>query len=122
MVSSFQNPSAHTEYPIIDNHQIVCWGEKIMNFCFNAVIIDTSALENYQFDYCGWTTKTLPSFFSYLKEQKIKVLNHPVLDGEVKKHIAHCTLIERVKGLQQSFQRNKDFYKLIGISSESAIK
>jgi hypothetical protein len=93
-----------------------------MYFSFDAVIVDTSALENYQFDFCGWTTKTLPSFFSFLKEQKIGLLNHPVLDGEIKKHILHSSLLERINGLQQSFRRNRDFYQLIDISSEDAIK
>lgn len=93
-----------------------------MDFNFDAVIIDTSELEKYQFDFYGWTTKTLPLFFSFLKEQKISILNHPVLDGEIKKHISHSLLLERINGLHQNFQRNKDFYKLIGISPEDAIK
>lgn len=93
-----------------------------MDFCFDAVIIDTSALENYQFDFCGWTTQTLPSFFDLLKEQRIGLLIHPVLDGEIKKHLAHSQLLEKFNGLQQNFLRNKEFYKLIGISPEDAIK
>lgn len=93
-----------------------------MDFCFDAVIIDTSALENYQFDFYGWTTQTLPSFFDLLKEQRIGLLIHPVLDGEIKKHLAHSQLLEKFNGLQQNFQRNKEFYKLIGISPEDAIK
>lgn len=93
-----------------------------MDFCFDAVIIDTSALENFQFDFCGWTTKTLPSFFDFLKEQNIHLLNHPVLDGEIKKHIVHSQLLEKINGLQQNIQRNKEFYKLIGVSPEDAIK
>lgn len=93
-----------------------------MDFCFDTVIIDTSALENYQFDFCGWTTQTLPSFFDLLTEQSVELLNHPVLDGEIRKHISHSQLLEKVNGLQQNFQRNKEFYKLIGISPEDAIK
>lgn len=93
-----------------------------MDFCFDAVIIDTSALENFQFDFCGWTTKTLPSFFDFLKEQNIHLLSHPVLDGEIKKHIVHSQLLEKINGLQQNIQRNKEFYKLIGVSPEDAIK
>lgn len=93
-----------------------------MDFCFDAVIIDTSALENFQFDFCGWTTKTLPSFFNFLKEQNILLLSHPVLDGEIKKHIVHSQLFEKFNGLKQNIQRNKDFYGLIGISPEDAIK
>jgi len=93
-----------------------------LDFCFDAVVIDTSALESYQFDFCGWTTQTLPSFFDLLTEKRVGLLNHPVLDGEIRKHISHSQLLEKVNGLQQNFHRNKEFYKLIGISPEDAIK
>lgn len=97
-------------------------GQISMSFGFDMAIIDTSALENYQFDFCGWTTKTLPTFFELLNELKIVILNHPVLDMEIRNHIDHSKLIERIDGLQQSFKRNKDFFRLIGISPEDLMK
>lgn len=92
-----------------------------MDKIFDAVVIDTSVLENHQFDFLGLTSQTLPAFYDLLLEKDIILLNNFVLENEVKKHIPRSALIERTEGLEQTFRRNKDFLKLIKISAEESI-
>ncbi len=92
-----------------------------MEHIIDAIIIDTSVLINHQFDFLGWTSKTLPALYDLLEEKNIKLLNSFILDSEIKKHIPKSVIIERTEGLEQSFKRNKDFLKLIGINAEESI-
>ena len=96
--------------------------ENYMSNIIDAIIIDTSALENYHFDFLGWTNRTIVSFYDLIAEKRIQLLNHFVLDNEIKKHIASSTLLERIKGFRQTLQRNKDFFSLIDISADSALE
>ena len=92
-----------------------------MDCIIDAIVIDTSVLINYQFDFLGWTSKILPALYDLLEEKNINLLNNFILDNEIKKHIPESAIIARTEGLEQSFKRNKDFLKLIGISAEDAI-
>lgn len=93
-----------------------------MNNIIDAVIIDTSVLEKYQFDFLGWTSRTLTSFYNLLWEKDIDLLNHFVLDNEIKKHIPKSSIIERTEKLELTLKRNKDFLRLIDISAEDSIE
>lgn len=93
-----------------------------MENIIDAVIVDTSALQAYQFDFAGWTSQILPSFFNILSERSIRLLNHYVLDCEIQKHISESEVIKKLVGLSQTFNRNKDFLKLINISADDAIE
>lgn len=66
-----------------------------MSNMIDAVIIDTSALEAKQFDFLGITSEVVPAFYDLLRQKDIKLLSHPVLQGEVKKHILFSDLIKR---------------------------
>lgn len=93
-----------------------------MNNIIDVVIIDTSVLEKYQFDFLGWTSRTLTSFYNLLLEKDIDLLNHFVLDNEIKNHIPKSSIIERTEKLELTLKRNKDFLKLIDISAEDSIE
>ena len=55
---------------------------------FNTVIVDTNAFDSKGNDFCGHFDQIIPSFFNALSEHRIKILSHPVLIGETKKHIS----------------------------------
>lgn len=93
-----------------------------MSNMIDAVIIDTSALEAKQFDFLGITSEVVPAFYDLLRQKDIKLLSHPVLQGEVKKHILFSDLIKRPEELQKSFTRNKAVLTQIGISPEETIE
>lgn len=88
----------------------------------DAIIIDTSALEKYQFDFLGWTNQTITSLYNLLMEKNIELLTHFVLDNEIKNHIPKSSIVERTENLELTLRRNKDFFKLIDISTEEAIE
>ena len=56
------------------------------------VIVDTCAFRDTNSDFLGISKQLLPSFFSVIKEKGIVLLTHPVLDNEVRKHIADSGL------------------------------
>ncbi len=93
-----------------------------MSNLIDAVIIDTSALEAKQFDFLGITSEVVPAFYDLIQQKDIKLLSHPVLQGEIKKHILYSELAKRPEELQKSFTRNKAIFAQIGISPEEAIE
>lgn len=56
---------------------------------FNTVIIDTNAFDSKGNDFCGYFNSIIPAFFDTLSKNGIRILSHPILIGETKKHINH---------------------------------
>lgn len=87
------------------------------NPLFNAVIIDTNAFDSKYNDFCGYFNSIIPSFFKSLSEQNIKIISHPVLIGETKKHIQFGvggkTLNQKVTNTINALTRNKEILKLV---------
>ena len=92
-----------------------------MENVFDEIIIVTSSLQEKQFDFCGITSKLLPSFYDLIKERNIKLVNHPILDQEIKKHIKGSLIISRLNNLEGVLQKYKDSLALIDINAESAL-
>lgn len=93
-----------------------------MSNFIDAVIVDTSALEAKQFDFLGISSEAVPAFYDLLHHKKITLLSHPILSGEIKKHILSSDLAKRPDELQKTFARNKTVLEMIGISPEEATK
>lgn len=93
-----------------------------MSNVIDAVIVDTSALEAKQFDFLGITSEVVPAFYDMLHQKNITLLSHPILSGEIKKHILSSDLAKRPDELQKTCNRNKTILEMIGISPEEAIK
>lgn len=93
---------------------------------FNTVIVDTNAFDSKGNDFCGHFDQIIPSFFNALSEHRIKILSHPVLIGETKKHINHIdngqTDNDRVKNAIAALTKYKCILELINIDFESIIK
>lgn len=88
----------------------------------DAVIVDTSALEAKCFDFLGINSDTVPLFFEMVQQKDVTLLGHPILYGEIKKHIAHSDLTRKPQDLQITIGRNKGLFALIGISPEDTIE
>lgn len=85
----------------------------------NAVIIDTNAFDSKNNDFCGYFNSIIPSFFQILSEQNIKIISHPVLIGETRKHIRFgvdgMTLKQKVTNTINSLTRNKEILELVSL-------
>lgn len=92
-----------------------------MDNVFDEIVVDTSSLQEKQFDFCGITSKILPSFYELIKEREIKLINHPILDQEIKKHIKESVIVSRVKELESTLQKNKLGLELININLNDAL-
>lgn len=88
----------------------------------DAVIIDTSAFHKEQCDFLGIQNPIVPAFFNMLNEKKIKLLSHPVLNQEIKKHISESEIINRLSNLKISLRKYKDILPLINLSANDIIK
>ena len=93
-----------------------------MGNLIDAVIIDTSVLEAKQFDFLGITSEVIPAFYDLLQEKGMILLSHPVLQGEINRHILSSDLTKRPEELQKSFTRNKAILAQIGIPPEETIE
>ena len=92
-----------------------------MNYLIDAVLIDTSALESKQFDFLGIRGEIVPAFFDLIKQKGITLLSHPVLIGEMKKHILDSDLVKRSEELSITINRNEKIFELIGLVPEEII-
>ncbi|MDO4730602.1 MAG: PIN domain-containing protein [Clostridia bacterium] len=84
----------------------------------DAVIVDTSAYHKEQCDFIGVYNKILLAFFDLLKERKIILLSHPVLQGEIKKHIGESELISKLSNLKVLLRKYKDVFSLVNCSAD----
>ena len=88
-------------------------------FCpIDAIIIDTSAFYNEQFDFIGAQDSILPSLFEVIKEKKITLISHPILRAEIKKHIADSEVISKLSHFKAAIKKYKSALELIGLSAE----
>lgn len=87
-----------------------------MENMIDCVIVDTSVLDKYLCDFIGVFSDVLPSFYKLLNDKDITILNHPVLNSEVEKHINSSEIIEKAKGLKKSIARYKNIFALLNMS------
>lgn len=90
-------------------------------FC-GAIIIDTNAFDAKGNDFCGRFDAILPSFFAAIRAQNIQLLSHPVLQGEVFRHINTGDLKTKPENAALSLVRNKVYLELVGVSVDEAIQ
>ena len=76
-----------------------------MNRKIDAVMIDTSAYHKNQCDFAGITNSIIPMLLQLLEANDILLLTHPVLEGEIKKHIRESELVTRIEHLQTSLKK-----------------
>lgn len=84
----------------------------------DAVIIDTSAFHKEQCDFLGIQNPIVPAFFNMLNEKRIKILSHPVLNQEIKKHVSESEIINRLSNLKTALRKYKDILPLINLSAD----
>ena len=89
----------------------------------DAVMIDTSAYHKKQCDFAGITNSIIPMLLQLLRANNIKLLAHPILTKEIKKHIGQSELISRVDNFQAALKKkyNKQL-QMIGTSAEELIR
>ena len=76
------------------------------------VLIDTCAFRDANSDFLGIQKALLPAFFETAEEKGIILLTHPVLDNEVKKHIADSSLYREYLSLNDHLRRCCETLKL----------
>ncbi len=76
-----------------------------METYITAAIIDTSILEENQFDFIGLTSATLPSFYNILLEKGIILLDHDILHKEISKHIPTSQIVNRIEKLTTKIEQ-----------------
>lgn len=88
----------------------------------DAVIIDTSIYHINQYDFEGITKSIIPMFLQLLEANNIKLLTHPILESEIKKHIGESSLVKRIGNLQSSLRKYNKQLQMIDVSAEDLIK
>lgn len=91
-------------------------------FPFDAVIVDTSAFCKEQLDFIGLQNAILPSFFEMLDEKRVALLTHPILQEEIKRHIAKSEVITKLANLKSAIKKYKNILPLVGLSAEDIEK
>ncbi len=84
------------------------------NSRYTVVIIDTSAFHDANSDFLGINSEMLPSFFEALKEKDILLLAHPVIDGEIKKHLSDSSLVKNQQKLETYLNKNEKLLRIAG--------
>lgn len=90
-------------------------------FC-GGIIIDTNAFDAKGNDFWGFFNAILPSFFATIRAQNIQLLSHPVLQGEVFRHINTGELKTKAEKTVKSLVRNRVCLESIGFSVDEAIQ
>lgn len=88
----------------------------------DAVMIDTSAYHKKQCDFAGITNSIIPMLLQLLRANNIKLLAHPILTREIKKHIGQSELISRVDNFQAALKKYNKQLQMIGTSAEELIR
>ena len=88
-----------------------------MDNAITAVMIDTSAYHNRQCDFSGMTTAMIPTFLRLMESNHIPVLSHPILDGEIRKHIDESDIIKKTQNLTGAIKKSKGVLASLGLSS-----
>ena len=82
----------------------------IMNeYVVSLIIVDTSSFEKEQFDFISAKSASVVSLFELLKSKDIKLLVHPVLDREIRKHIKDSGVFKSVEKLKNILSQMKNF-------------
>ena len=89
-----------------------------MNCKIDAVMIDTSVYHKNQCDFEGITNSIIPMLLHLMKANNIKLLTHPVLEEEIRKHIEESELVTRVGHLQMALRKYNRQLQLVDISVE----
>lgn len=89
---------------------------------YGGIIIDTNAFDAKGNDFCGCFNAILPSFFATIRAQNIQLLSHPVLQGEVFRHIKTGELKTKPENAVSSLVRNRMYLELIDIPIDAAIQ
>ena len=84
----------------------------------DAIIVDTSAFYNEQFDFIGAQDSILPSLFEIINEKKISLITHPILRSEIIKHIADSEVISKLSNFKTAIKKYKGTLELIGLSAD----
>lgn len=72
------------------------------------VIVDTNILIQGHCDFLGIRSQLIPLFFKLLQENDIQLLNHPILQNELKRHIVDSTLYKDFTKAQKVIQEFQD--------------
>lgn len=77
------------------------------------VLVDTCAYRDANSDFPGILKRLLPSFFSTVKEKRIVLLTHPILENEIYKHIEDSGLYKDYQALVTQLNRCNETLKYI---------
>lgn len=72
------------------------------------VIVDTNILIQGHCDFLGIRSQLIPLFYKLLQENGIQLLNHPILQNELKRHIADSTLYKDFTKAQKVIEEFRD--------------
>lgn len=86
-----------------------------------SVVVDTNAFIAANNDFLGIKSSLLPSFFSVINEKKLKLLIHPILAKEIKKHIEDSSLYRNYQNLKTDFNRCEEMLKLAGCDNKDLV-
>lgn len=89
-----------------------------MNDRIDAVLVDTSVYHKKQCDFEGITNSIIPMLLQLLRANNIKLLSHPILMREIKKHIGQSELISRINNFQSALRKYNKQLQMIGTSAE----
>ena len=87
-----------------------------------AVLIDTSAYINRQCDFAGIMSAMIPTFLRLMETNHIPVLSHPVLDGEIRKHIYESDIVKRAAKLWNTIHSNKAITDFAGLRTKEILE
>lgn len=64
----------------------------------------------------------IPTFLRLMEINHIPVLSHPVLDGEIRKHIYESDIVSRAKNLCKTIRKNKAIMAFVGFETQDILE
>ena len=92
-----------------------------MSKLITAVLIDTSAYYNRQFDFSGINSAMIPTFLRLLESNHISILRHPILDDEIRKNIQDSHFVTNAQKLCRCARKSKALLASKGIMCEDIL-
>ena len=89
---------------------------------YGGIIIDTNAFDAKGNDFYGYFDAILPSFFASIQTHNIQLLSHPILQGEVFRHINTGDLKTKPEHAISSLIRNKVYLELVDAPVNTTIR
>lgn len=89
---------------------------------YGGIIIDTNAFDAKGNDFYGYFDAILPSFFASIQTHNIQLLSHPILQGEVFRHINTGDLKTKPEHAISSLIRNKVYLELVDAPVNTTIQ